>query len=166
MKLISLFAVLLFINSAFAQTIIESKQFGRLEFVEIKYGVAQVVRGSREEMKNSPTGSHGWLSEFGIIKITDSVPAELKANFGVQYMVKARDTVDIEVEIEWIFPKKMVNDEGKKFKSIKYKTQRPTNIESASSYSLDKPFEILKGDWIMNIYIEHKLVHTKKFVLY
>lgn len=166
MKLISLFTALIFLNSTFAQTIIESKNFGKLEFFEIKYGVAQVVRGTIDEMKNSPTGSHGWLQDFEITKITDSVPAELKANFGVQYIVTAKDTIEIEVEIEWIFPKKMTNDEGKKFKSIKYKTQRPTNIESASSYSLDKAFELIKGNWTVNIYIENKMVNTKTFVLY
>ncbi len=166
MKLISLFAALLFINSVFAQTIVESKQFGRLEFAEIKYGVAQVVKGTIEEMKNSPTGIHGWLKDFEITRITDSVPAELNANFGVQYIVMAKDTVEIEVEIEWLFPKKMTNDEGEKFKSIRYKTRRPTNIESASSYSLDKPFELIKGNWTENFYIENKLVHTRTFILY
>lgn len=117
-------------------------------------------------MENTPTGTHGWLKEFEITKITDAVPATLPANFGVQYVVKAKDTVEIEVEIEWIFPEKIINDQGKKFKSIKYKTQRPTNIESASSYSLDKPFELLKGKWTLNIYLENRIVNTKIFVLY
>ncbi len=166
MKLISLFAALLFLNSVFAQTIVESKKYGRLEFTEIEYGVAQVVKGTTEEMKNSPTGTHGWLENFEITKITDSVPAELKANFGVHYIVRSKDTVEIEVEIEWIFPKKMTNDDGEKFKSIRYKTQRPTNIESASSYSLDKPFELIKGNWTENFYIQNKLVHSRTFILY
>ena len=117
-------------------------------------------------MKNSPTGSHGWLRDFEITKITDSVPAELQANFGVQYIVRSKDTAEIEAEIEWIFPKKMINDEGEKFKSIKYTTKRPTNTESASSYSLDKPFELIKGNWTVNIYTENKIVNTKTFVLY
>lgn len=166
MKFLYLFAALLFFNSVFAQTIVESKLFGRLVFTEIQYGVAQVVDGISEEMKNSPTGSHGWLKEFEVTKITDSVPAELNANFGVHYIIKSKDTVEIEVEIEWLFPKRMTNNEGKKFKSIRYKTRRPTNIESASSYSLDKPFELIKGNWTENFYIENKLVHTRTFILY
>ena len=166
MKPILFFTALLFLNTAFGQTVIESKQFGKLEFFLIKYGVAQVVSGTVDAMENTPTGTHGWLKEFEITKITDSVPATLLANFGVQYVVKAKDTVEIEVEIEWIFPEKMINDQGKKFKSTKYKTQRPTNIESASSYSLDKPFELLKGKWTLNIYLENRIVNTKTFVLY
>lgn len=166
MKYILFFTALLSINSIFAQTVIESKQSGRLEFTVIKYGVAQVNRGTVEEMKNSPTGSHGWLKDFVITKNTDSVPAVLNANFGVQYLVKAKDSIDIVVEIEWIFPKRMTNEEGEKFKSIKYKTKRPANLESASSYSLDKPYELIKGTWTQNLYIENKLVNTQNFILY
>ncbi len=76
------------------------------------------------------------------------------------------DTVNIDVEIEWIFPEKIKNEAGKKFKSIKYTTQRPTNIETASSYSLDKDYEMVKGKWKMNIYVWGKLLYTRTFVLY
>jgi len=44
--------------------------------------------------------------------------------------------------------------------------KRPTNTPSASSYSLDEPYEMVKGDWKMNIYIENKRVCSKVFVLY
>jgi hypothetical protein len=89
-----------------------------------------------------------------------------KANFGVVYIVNGRDKINIDVVIEWIFPEKITNDKGEKFKSIKYTTKRPTNIPSASSYSLDEPYEMVKGDWKMNIYIENKRVCSRTFVLY
>jgi hypothetical protein len=89
-----------------------------------------------------------------------------KANFGVVYIVNAKDTVDIDVVIEWIYPEKITNTNGEKFKSIKYSTRRPTNIPSASSYSLDEPYEMVKGEWKMNIYIENKRVCSKTFILY
>ena len=81
-------------------------------------------------------------------------------------MVKSKDTVDINIEIEWIYPEKITNAEGKKFKSIKYTTKRPTNIPSASSYSLDAPYEIVKGKWIMSIYLEGKKMYSRTFFLY
>jgi hypothetical protein len=80
-------------------------------------------------------------------------------------MVKAKDTINIDVVIEWIYPEKVTNEKGEKFKSIKYTTRRPTNIPSASSYSLDEPYEMVKGNWEMNMYIENKKVYTKTFVL-
>jgi hypothetical protein len=80
-------------------------------------------------------------------------------------MVKAKDTINIDVVIEWIYPEKVTNEKGEKFKSIKYTTRRPTNIPSASSYSLDEPYEMVKGNWEMNMYIENEKVYTKTFVL-
>ena len=157
---------MLIINSAFAQTTIVSKAYGTLEFVELDHGLAEVVEGTVEKLKKSPTGGHGWLKDFAIIEVTDSIHAELKANFGVVYMVKAKDTVDINVEIEWIYPEKITNEKGEKFKSIKYTTKRPTNIPSASSYSLDAPYEMVKGKWTMSIYLEGKKMYSRTFFLY
>jgi len=166
MKMIILIATSLFFYTAFAQTTVKSKANGTLEFKELDYGVADVVNGKVEKLKNAPTGNHEWLEDFVITKTTDSVPAMLKTNFGVVYQVIAKDTVDIDVVIEWIYPKKITNEKGEKFKSVKYTTHRPTNIPSASSYSLDAPYELVKGEWKENIYIEDKLVYTKTFILY
>lgn len=166
MKLISTLLSLLIIQSTFSQTTVNSKTYGTLEFKELDYGLAKVVDGTTEQLNSSPNGTHGWLKDFEIIKVTDSIQAVHKANFGVVYIVNAADTVDIDVVIEWIYPKKITNDKGEKFKSIKYTTKRPTNIPSASSYSLDEPYELVKGNWQMNIYVEDKRVCSKTFVLY
>ena len=166
MKIIVFLITLLFINTSFAQTTVVSKKYGTLAFVELDHGLAEVVDGTVEKLKNSPTGEHGWLEDFAITKVTDSIQAVKKANFGVVYLVKAKDTADINVVIEWIYPEKITNEKGEEFKSIKYTTKRPTNVPSASSYSLDAPYEMVKGNWKMNIYLENKKVYTKTFFLY
>ncbi|GAC1386801.1 MAG: hypothetical protein NVSMB45_16480 [Ginsengibacter sp.] len=157
---------LLFAESIFSQTIVMSKTYGKLEFVELDHGVAKVKDSIVESLSHTPTGTHGWLKDFEIIKVTDSVKALIKANFGVVYMINAKDTADIDVTIEWIYPEKVINKKGEGFKSIKYSSRRPTNIPSASSYSLDEPYELVKGNWQMNIYIENKKVYSKTFFLF
>ena len=166
MKIILTLITVLVFHTSFAQTTIKSKTFGNLEFKELEFGLAKVKGRKTEVLTTSPTGTHGWLEDFEIIDKTTSIQALPKANFGVVYIVNAKDTVDIDVVIEWIYPKKITNDKGQEFKSIKYTTKRPTNIPSASSYSLDDPYETVKGDWKMNIYIENKRVCSKTFVLY
>ena len=166
MKIILTWITLLAFQTSYAQATIKSKTFGNLEFKELEFGLAKVKGRKTEELTTSPTGTHGWLEDFEIIDKTTSIQALPKANFGVVYIVNAKDTVDIDVVIEWIYPKKITNDKGQEFKSIKYTTKRPTNIPSASSYSLDEPYETVKGDWKMNIYIENKRVCSKTFVLY
>jgi hypothetical protein len=166
MKVVFTFFTLLIFQTTFSQTVVNSRSYGPLEFKELDHGLAKVKEGKTEKDKKVPTGTHGWLEDFEIVSQSDSIQALPKANFGVVYMVNAKDTVDIDVEIEWIYPEKVINDKGKKFKSIRYTTKRPTNIPSASSYSLDEPYEMVKGNWEMNIYIEKKRVCSKVFVLY
>jgi len=166
MKVILILLTLLISKTTFSQTLVNSKSYGDLEFKELDYGLAKVKGRRTEKLSKSPTGNHGWLKDFEIINKSDSIQVLPKANFGVVYIVSAKDTVDIDVVIEWIYPKEITNDKGKKFRSIKYTTKRPTNIPSASSYSLDELYEMVKGDWKMNIYIENKRVCSRTFVLY
>ena len=166
MKVIFTLLTLLIFQTTFSQTTVNSKSYGTLEFKELDFGLAKVKGGRTEQLSTSPTGTHGWLEDFEIINKSDSIQVLPKANFGVVYIVNAKDTVDIDVVIEWIYPEKITNDKGEKFKSIKYTTKRPTNIPSASSYSLDEPYEMVKGDWKMNIYIENKRVCSRTFVLF
>jgi hypothetical protein len=151
---------------AFAQTKTISTKYGTLEIQELDYGLASVE--GREEIKvsNTPTKTRGVLEDFVIIKMTDSIQIAPKANFGVVYIVNAKDSIDIDVDIEWIYPKTIKNEQGEKFKSVRYTTKRPTNTASASSYSLDAPYEMVPGKWTENIYIENKLVLTRTFILY
>lgn len=166
MKAIFTLLTLLSFQPTFSQITVNSKLHGTLEFKELDYGLAKVKAGTTERLSRSPTGNHGWLEDFEIINTSDSIQVLPKANFGVVYTVNAKDTINIDVVIEWIYPEVIKNDKGKKFKSIKYTTKRPTNIPSASSYSLDEPYEMVKGNWNMNIYIENTRVCSRTFVLY
>lgn len=166
MKLLFALAAFFLVASSSAQNTVASKSAGSLEFVELDHGLAQVKDGAVDDLGNTPTGTHGWLEDFVITKVTDSIQVAKKANFGVVYMVKANDTVDIDVVVEWIYPEKITNEKGEKFRSIKYTTQRPTNIPSASSYSLDEPYEMVKGRWTLNLYLEKRKVFSRNFLLY
>lgn len=55
---------------------------------------------------------------------------------------------------------------GETFKSIRYTTKRPTNIPSGSTYSLDAPYEMVKGKWVVNIFIENKKMGSKSFLVF
>ena len=166
MKAVMLAFSLLISICLFAQTKIESRKWGTLQFAELDHGLAKVEEGISEKVKGTPTETHGWLNDFLIVKVTDSIKIEPKANFGVVYEVRAKDSVDINVDIEWIYPKTVENEKGDKFKSIRYTTVRPTNTPSASSYSLDADYEMVSGTWIVNLYLENKLGFTRSFYLY
>ena len=166
MKFTALLLSLFICQLTFSQTSITSKTNGILEFRELDHGLAKVKDGTTEKLDNTPTGTHGWLQDFEIVKTTDSIQILPKANFGTVYIINAKDTLNIDIVIEWIYPEKIKNEKGETFKRIKYTTNRPTNIPSASSYSLDEPYELVEGKWQMNIYIENKKVYNKTFILF
>jgi len=165
-KIILFLAVFLAATISHSQTNVYSKKFGKLEFVKLDHGIAQVVTAATEKMENSPTGDRGWLNNFVIAEVTDSIPAILKTSFGVVYTMKSDTKMDIDVDIEWVYPKKITNEKNQSFKSIRYTTNRPTNEITASSYSLDEDYELVTGKWTMNIYIGKKEVYTKSFIVY
>jgi hypothetical protein len=67
---------------------------------------------------------------------------------------------------EWIYRKSIQKEKGDKFKSIRYITKGPINTPFASSYSMDAPYEMVVGPWMVNLYIEDKLVYSRPFYLY
>lgn len=166
MRLIITIAFLFAFKVAFSQKTINTAEYGQLEFKVLDYGTAKVEGRTSDKLNSSPTGDHGWLTDFQITQTTDSVKAQPKANFGLVYIVNSKDTVDINVEIEWIYPKRITNDKGEIFKKVRYPTKRPTNTQSASSYTIDEPYELIKGDWQVNIYISKQRVCSKIFILY
>lgn len=166
MKFTAILILSFLTNLVHSQTTITSKTYGPLRFEQLDYGLASVVEGTEENAKNTPTGRHGWLKDFEIVKTTDSIEAIKGNHFGTVYQINSKDTFVINVVIEWIYPSTVVNEKREKYKSIKYNTKRPTNIPSASSYSLDEPYELVKGDWELNMYIENKKVYSRIFHLY
>jgi hypothetical protein len=150
----------------FAQKTFDSKKYGTLKFTVLYYGITKGFGGQDDQMAGTPTGTHRWLDDLDLIKKTDSIPMELKQSFGLIYQVEAKDTFDMDVDIEWIYPKKITNEKGEEFKSIRYTSKRPTNIPSGSNYSLNAPYEMVKGKWTVNIYIDDKKMTSKTFIVY
>lgn len=163
-SVLSITMFLLVGNLAFAQT--RQTKDGVFEFVELNHGIAKIVEGTTEKLKNSPTGTRGVLQNFEIAIVTDSVEIKPKANFGILYTIKSKQDIDIDVTFEWIYPEKIKTEDGKKIKSLQFTLSRPTNTEIASSYSLDTPSEMVKGNWTLNIYIKEEKLFTRTFVLY
>lgn len=166
MKILVFVIALLSSISLFAQTTLESKKNGTLSFSVLDYGITETVVGKVDHLNTSPTGTHVWLEDLQMVKVTDSIPLKLKQNFGIVYRVAAKDTTYIDVDIEWIYPEKITNEKGNTFKSFRYTTQRPTNIPSGSTYSLDAPYEMVKGKWVVNIFIEDKKMGSKSFFVF
>jgi len=161
--LLGLIAFLLFINirTNAQQTVVHT-----FEITEISYGIYSSKIIAKEPMAGSPTGNHNATDTSILIKRTQRVPAKLGIQFGAEYKVSADGNNTVPVEVEWIFPE-MHDPAGRITNtSLKYPLVIPTNMVNNSSYTLEKKHEVLKGDWVLNIYHDGKIVYSKKFQLY
>jgi hypothetical protein len=160
---LGLVAFLLLIN---ARTNAQQTVVHTFEITEVSYGIYTSKTVAKEPMAGSPTGNHNVADTSILVKKTLRVPAKLGTQFGAEYKVSADGNDTVPVEVEWVFPE-MHDPAGRITNtSLKYPLAIPANMINNSSYTLEKKHEVLKGNWVLNIYHDSKIVYSKKFQLY
>lgn len=143
----------------------ESNKSIKIEFKELNYGVYTTKTIYTEKQNNSPSGERTLSDEIESIEQSNKVEGKLGQKFGVEYMLQSNQTTDIIVEQVWLFPTEMTNDKGKTYQELRYKVEKPTNDETYSLYSLDKEFEIVKGEWIFQMFYNGNKLCERKFIV-
>lgn len=139
----------------------------KIQFKEINYGPMKVQRVSSEQMKDSPSGRRGSLSNnVQFIATTDSIEAIIGQTFGCQYQVDIEGKDEVEATIIWRFPEGMKNNFNKPIEEIKYKTNIITNQPTFSAYTLEVPNEVVKGKWTYILKIGSNKLLERNFYLY
>ena len=137
------------------------------KFSETNYGYYRSVTVETEQMPGSPSGDHKVVTNQVLIKQTARIPAKIGSDFGINYKLSGNKKDTVQLEIEWVFPQEMVNPaQNIKYKSIRYPIDLPCDAANGSTYSLDNDFEVIKGDWLLNVYYNNQIIYIKKFKLY
>lgn len=137
-----------------------------VKFKEISYGYYTSQTVEKEQMDNMPAGGHTVVKNQVLVKQTDKIPAKIGTEFGTVYQLKGRSKDSVQLDIEWIYPHEITDPQkNASFKSIKYSLYVPGNATNGSTYSLEEPFEIVTGEWQLNIYGQGELLYSKKFML-
>ena len=137
----------------------------KINVEELGYGIGETKSVSIKTMDNSPTGTHRLSKGFTITQKTDTIPGEIGKQFGVVYIMHATIYKDILVEQVWTFPAPMVDDNGKEFKELRYQILKSTNEETYSTYFLEKEYEVIKGEWIYQMFYDDQKIFERKFYI-
>lgn len=132
---------------------------------ETNHGLYTGKAVSSTDEKNSPTGSTTALVDVLFFPTTDTIPMEKGKQFGIQFILESNKTVEVDIEVVWIFPTVMVNNKGEKFAQYKHKTSRITNMKSFTGYHFDEPYEMLPGKWTLQIFHKKKMIHSHDFYI-
>jgi len=137
----------------------------KLDLKELNYGICETETEYIEKAESSPSGNHIYSYGFKLIKQTDRIPGKLGQKFGIEFIMKSNVTKLISVEQVWIFPTIIKDDKGKEFKELRYTIGKPTNENTYSTYTLEKEYEVVKGEWIYQMFYDGKKIYERKFYI-
>lgn len=160
MRLILIFCIPLFFSCSTSKNVSPAC---KINFKEIGHGVSESNVIVRDPMSKSPTGLRSYSDDYKIIVSTDTIPGKKGSRFGVVYELQSSDDTVVTLKVEWIYPKKIVNNDGQSFRALKYKTTRSTNQETYSSYILDEDYEVVPGKWIFRLSYNKKKIYEHVF---
>jgi hypothetical protein len=137
--------------------------FGQITFKELAYGPCETKKLRQEKMSQSPTGTYTISDDIKILKKSKRMKGKIGAQFGIVYVLESAKTEDVTIEQVWIYPRTVVDDKGKRFTELRYPIERTTNQETYTTYSLDKPYEVVLGWWRYRAYYQGKMIFEKSF---
>ena len=160
-NVITLFFALILLGSCSTnQSILNSE----INVVEVNYGICdmEVVSSS---LADTPTGKHGVSKNFEIFKKTKNIPCVTGQSFGVSYVLSSNDNRKVPVQVKWIFPETITNDQGEQYASMDFSEVINTNEVRHNTYTLGEKYLEVKGDWKFELYSHGEKLYEKKFRL-
>ncbi|UKN03238.1 DUF3859 domain-containing protein [Paracrocinitomix mangrovi] len=137
----------------------------RLRVKTMNAGVCHLLETNRKKSSKSPSGYKFNADFIRLNESTDTIKAAIGTRFGVEYVAFSSVYTEVPFKAIWTFPKPIVNEKGKEFSSVKTKIWLETHTRYFSTYSIEKEYEIVKGDWKFELFYGKKLVLTKVFHL-
>ena len=134
---------------------------------ELNAGPSSTLCVKTKKSRKTPTGilHYSHPTSFRIKETTDTIKAEVGAEFGMEFVLWTNERTYVPIAIKWTYPEVIVNDKGKKFKSYKYRSNQPTRERIWTSYGMGKDFMVKKGEWKVEIFHKKKVILEKIFYL-
>lgn len=133
---------------------------------ELRYGRVKAERVASIVNSNSPTGTSGVMRNYIYTEITDTIPAKLNVNFGVELIMESKqDFLIVPLTVVWKFPSQITNLSNKSFHQVSRTSNVYTNRILNYSYKFDQDYEVKPGIWELEIYHNNKLLYSRQFYL-
>jgi len=161
MKHVGVMIMLLIGITASAQKV-TTADTARLKFTELAHGISAdyVTVSDTIPWHKRP------VYQFQVVKSTDSVPAKIHTVFGVSFKITGKDTLDLACTTEWIYPQPIKEQDGNLYRAVRTTMSVPANVGKYIAYFLNEPWQLMKGKWKLNVYVENKLLYSHHFLLY
>ena len=139
-----------------------------IKFNEIRYGICSTTNEvATETIHDSLDIKRTLSSGFELIEQTDTIPSILGLTFGLEYEIETtpKQFGYVKFEQVWIFPQTIVDAKGSQIDQLRYTADIDVNYPTYSTYALEKDYELVKGQWKFQLYLDGKLFHERTFYL-
>lgn len=138
-----------------------------LTFQEFSYGIYKIEDSVPFDSEESPSGNYhyGYSRTTKTIKKTDTIIAKLNISFGASYQLNSKIDKEFLMEALWTPPTTIIDDQGAEFNQIETSLKAKTNQPLYSLYVLEKEYEMVKGEWLLELFYQGKKLHQRKFIL-
>jgi hypothetical protein len=143
-----------------------SKKKDKVSIVVCRYGWCQSHIIRKEKSDSSFGHEKMVLDQFELIKQTDTIPAKIGSEFGMEFIVKCPQQKTVTLTIRWTFPSPIVNKKtGETFVHSLHPRTYTNGEKSFSVYLLEEDNEVVKGNWKMDFLYNDEIICTKTFFL-
>jgi hypothetical protein len=162
LKTVVLSIAIVSITACFTKT---GKSSASLKFKEISYGYCKGTNGYFIPSDISPSGRRHFSNTFEITHYSDIIPASMGYRFGVHFEIKSPIDTALSIERIWTFPKIISDHSGNKYEQVKRTLFINTNDPTYTTYFFEEEYEIVPGEWKLQMFHNNKLLYEKRFII-
>ncbi len=163
MRLLLLLAFLPFVSGA------ALAQEARVDGIEIVgKGIYEVQTGAVTKDPSAPTGEIKAPDIFKLITATDTIPAAIGTEFGVEYRLTGMpDGAEATLHFVFAYPAPGIADptSAKPILSDTFDRQKKIGAVNYLGYGFENPWELVPGTWTMEIWSGDRKLASESFTI-
>ena len=133
----------------------------------LDYGIAGASDTSREDNKDVISGYITSGKNITIKETTERIPATMGINFGFHYLVMSAEDKNIVLDVKVLHPP-LTNPNTQETKVSDEWQERAHCLmfKGFEGWTFDNDWELVPGEWIVQIYYKGEKLVEKSFVIY
>ena len=157
------FALLGVVGMAAAQ----QPRIDRIDVVE--FGLYEAKKEEARSDPGTPSGRTSIISGVAFYEATTRVPARLGTGFGIRFVpVGAPEGAAAPIRVVWRLPAPGLRNpkSGNTYRESTSNTDVAIGVPRVRGYSLDEDWEIVTGDWTIELWNGERKLLSRTFTLY
>lgn len=134
------------------------------------YGILKVTTAEKTEKASETTSGFKRTAHAVVSEQTDKIPATLGVRFGFEYCISGLPKNETVTVRRVVTHPVVITPDGKEKRGYttdsKYETEADGTIVAVTGYAFDHAFELVPGEWKIEVWYKDRKVANKTFAVY